>query len=418
MPDCRLHYLQPNLNYSSNHTLKLQKNMKEVYIISAVRTPIGSFMGSLSSLTATQLGAAAIKGALEKAGVDASEVQEVFMGNVLSAGLGQAPAKQAALYAGISNTVPCTTVNKVCASGIKSISFAAMSIMSGQNDVIIAGGMESMSNVPHYLTKSRFGYKYGNVTTIDGLAYDGLTDAYDQVAMGVSADATSEKYGFTREAQDEFAIQSYKRSAAATESGVFKEEIVPVEVPQRKGDPLVITEDEEYKRVNFEKVSKLRPAFNKEGTATAANASTLNDGASALLIMSKEKAESLGLKPIAKVVSFADASHEPKWFTTAPGKAAPKALELAGLKKEDIDYFEVNEAFAAVTMAFNKDMGLSEDKVNVHGGAVSLGHPLGCSGARIATTLLNVLKQKEGKYGMAAICNGGGGATAMVFEKM
>ncbi|WP_045113576.1 thiolase family protein [Microscilla marina] len=392
--------------------------MKEVYIISAVRTPIGSFMGSLSSLTATQLGAAAIKGALEKAGVDASEVQEVFMGNVLSAGLGQAPAKQAALYAGISNTVPCTTVNKVCASGIKSISFAAMSIMSGQNDVIIAGGMESMSNVPHYLTKSRFGYKYGNVTTIDGLAYDGLTDAYDQVAMGVSADATSEKYGFTREAQDEFAIQSYKRSAAATESGVFKEEIVPVEVPQRKGDPLVITEDEEYKRVNFEKVSKLRPAFNKEGTATAANASTLNDGASALLIMSKEKAESLGLKPIAKVVSFADASHEPKWFTTAPGKAAPKALELAGLKKEDIDYFEVNEAFAAVTMAFNKDMGLSEDKVNVHGGAVSLGHPLGCSGARIATTLLNVLKQKEGKYGMAAICNGGGGATAMVFEKM
>ncbi|WP_299465783.1 thiolase family protein [uncultured Microscilla sp.] len=392
--------------------------MKEVYIISAVRTPIGSFMGSLSSLTATQLGAAAIKGALEKAGVDASEVQEVFMGNVLSAGLGQAPAKQAALYAGISNTVPCTTVNKVCASGIKSISFAAMSIMSGQNDVIIAGGMESMSNVPHYLTKSRFGYKYGNVTTIDGLAYDGLTDAYDQVAMGVSADATSEKYGFTREAQDAFAIQSYKRSAAATESGVFKEEIVPVEVPQRKGDPLVITEDEEYKRVNFEKVSKLRPAFNKEGTATAANASTLNDGASALLIMSKEKAESLGLKPIAKVVSFADAAHEPKWFTTAPGKAAPKALELAGLKKEDIDYFEVNEAFAAVTMAFNKDMDLSEDKVNVHGGAVSLGHPLGCSGARIATTLLNVLKQKDGKYGMAAICNGGGGATAMVFEKM
>jgi acetyl-CoA C-acetyltransferase len=375
-------------------------------------------MGSLSSLSATQLGAAAIKGALEKAGVDASEVQEVFMGNVLSAGLGQAPAKQAALYAGISNNVPCTTVNKVCASGIKTISFAAMSIMSGQADVIVAGGMESMSNVPHYLTKSRFGYKYGDIKTIDGLAYDGLTDAYDQVAMGVSADATSEKYGFTREAQDAFAIQSYKRSAAASESGIFKEEIVPVEVPQRKGDPLVITEDEEYKRVNFEKVSKLRPAFNKDGTATAANASTLNDGASALVIMSKEKAEALGVTPIAKVVSFADAAHEPKWFTTAPGKAAPKALEMAGLKTEDIDYFEVNEAFAAVTMAFNKDMGISEDKVNVHGGAVSLGHPLGCSGARITTTLLNVLKQKDGKYGMAAICNGGGGATAMIFEKM
>jgi acetyl-CoA C-acetyltransferase len=278
--------------------------------------------------------------------------------------------------------------------------------------------MESMSNVPHYLTKSRFGYKYGDIKTIDGLAYDGLTDAYDQVAMGVSADATSEKYGFTREAQDAFAIQSYKRSAAASESGIFKEEIVPVEVPQRKGDPLVITEDEEYKRVNFEKVSKLRPAFNKDGTATAANASTLNDGASALVIMSKEKAEALGVTPIAKVVSFADAAHEPKWFTTAPGKAAPKALEMAGLKTEDIDYFEVNEAFAAVTMAFNKDMGISEDKVNVHGGAVSLGHPLGCSGARITTTLLNVLKQKDGKYGMAAICNGGGGATAMIFEKM
>lgn len=392
--------------------------MKEVYIISAVRTPIGSFMGSLSSLSATQLGATAIKGALEKAGVDASEVQEVFMGNVLSAGLGQAPAKQAALYAGISNNVPCTTVNKVCASGIKTISFAAMSIMSGQADVIIAGGMESMSNVPHYLTKSRFGYKYGDIKTIDGLAYDGLTDAYDQVAMGVSADATSEKYGFTREAQDTFAIQSYKRSAAASEGGIFKEEIVPVEVPQRKGDPLVISEDEEYKRVNFEKVSKLRPAFNKDGTATAANASTLNDGASALVIMSKEKAEALGVTPIAKIVSFADAAHEPKWFTTAPGKAAPKALEMAGLKTEDIDYFEVNEAFAAVTMAFNKDMGISEDKVNIHGGAVSLGHPLGCSGARITTTLLNVLKQKDGKYGMAAICNGGGGATAMIFEKM
>ncbi|OJJ20561.1 acetyl-CoA acetyltransferase [marine bacterium AO1-C] len=392
--------------------------MKEVYIISAVRTPIGSFMGSLSSLTATQLGATAIKGALEKAGVDASEVQEVFMGNVLSAGLGQAPAKQAALHAGISNTVPCTAVNKVCASGIKAISFAAMSIMSGQNDVVIAGGMESMSNVPHYLTKSRFGYKYGNVTSIDGLAFDGLTDAYDHQAMGFSADATAEKYGFTREAQDEFAIQSYKRSAAATESGVLKEEIVPVEVPQRKGDPLVITEDEEYKRVNFEKISKLRPAFQKDGTVTAANASTLNDGASALVVMSKEKAEALGLKPIAKIVSFADAAHEPKWFTTAPSKAAPKALELAGLTKEDIDYYEVNEAFSAVTMAFNKDMELSEDKVNVHGGSVSLGHPLGCSGARITTTLLNVLQQKGGKYGMAAICNGGGGATAMIFEKL
>lgn len=392
--------------------------MKEVYIISAVRTPIGSFLGGLSSLTAIDLGAAAIKGALEKAGVDAKEVQEVFMGNVVSAGLGQAPARQAAIFAGISNEVPCTTVNKVCASGTKAIMFAAQSIMLGHQDVIVAGGMESMSNIPHYLMKSRFGYKYGDTQLVDGLAFDGLRDVYDKHAMGVFADKTAEKYGFTREMQDEFAITSYKRSAAATESGVFKNEIVPVAIPQRKGDPIMLSEDEEFKNVKFDKIPSLRPAFSKDGTVTAANASTINDGASALVLMSKEKAEALGVKPIAKIVSFADAAHEPQWFTTAPTKAAPKALGLAGLDIKDIDLFEVNEAFSAVTMAFNKVMEVSSDKVNVHGGAVSLGHPLGCSGARIVTTLLNALDAKQGKLGMAAICNGGGGASAMILEKM
>jgi acetyl-CoA C-acetyltransferase len=392
--------------------------MKEVYIVSAVRTPMGSFGGMFAGLSAVDLGAAAIKGALEKAGVKPDQVMEVFMGNVCSANLGQAPARQAALKAGIPHSVPCTTVNKVCSSGIKSIMFAAQSIRAGGNDLIVAGGMESMSNIPYYVPKARWGAKYGDVSLVDGLARDGLIDAYNHQAMGTCADATAEKYGFTREDQDRFAIQSYKRSAAATESGEFRAEIVPVMVPQRKGDPLEITEDEEYKRVKFEKIPALRPAFNKDGTVTAANASTINDGASALIIASKEKVEELGLKPLAKIVSFADAAQEPEWFTTAPTLAAPKALEQAGLELSDIDYVEVNEAFSVVTMAFNKVMGLTEDKVNVFGGAVSLGHPLGASGARIVTTLNNVLQQKGAKRGMAAICNGGGGASAMIIERV
>lgn len=392
--------------------------MKEVYIISAVRTPIGTFMGSLAGFSATKLGAFAIKGALEKAGVDASEVQEVFMGNVLSAGVGQAPARQAAIYAGLSDSVPCTAVNKVCASGMKALSFAAMSIMSGQQDVIVAGGMESMSNVPHYLMKSRFGYKYGNVEAIDGLSFDGLTDAYDHSIMGLCGDATADKYGFTREMQDEFAIASYNKAIANTENGVFKDEIISVEIPQRKGDPIIMNEDEEPKKVRFEKIPSLRPAFKKDGTVTAANASPLNDGASAIVVMSKEKAEALGVKPIAKIVSFADAAHEPKWFTTAPTKAAPKALELAGMKQDDINLFEVNEAFSSVTMAFYTELGIDPTKVNVHGGAVALGHPLGCSGARIVTTMLNALDKQNKEVGLAAICNGGGGASAMIIEKM
>ncbi len=392
--------------------------MKEVYIVSAVRTPIGSFGGMFANVSATDLGAAAIKGALEKAGVEASQVQEVFMGNVCSANLGQAPARQAALAAGIGNTVPCTTINKVCSSGMKSIMFAAQSIMLGHGDLIVAGGMESMSRIPFYLDKARFGYKFGSGQLIDGLQKDGLTDVYNQQAMGICADATAKKYNISREAQDTFAIQSYTRTANATSDGSFAHEIVSVNVPQRKGDPLSITEDEEYKRVNFEKVPKLRPAFSKDGTVTAANASTINDGASALILVSKEKMEALGLKPVAKILSFADAAHEPEWFTTAPTKAAPLALKRAGLTKSDIDFFEVNEAFSVVTMAFNQVMDLNEDKVNVFGGAVSLGHPLGTSGARIVTTLNNVLQQKNGTLGCAAICNGGGGASAMVIERV
>lgn len=392
--------------------------MKEVFVISAVRTPIGSFGGVLAPVSAVELGSAAIKGALEKAEVAASEVEEVFMGNVVSANLGQAPAKQAALGAGIADTVPCTAINKVCASGAKAIMFAAQSIMLGQAEVIVAGGMESMSNIPFYLPKARFGYKYGNGELVDGLARDGLVDVYDQVAMGVFADKTAEKYQISREAQDAFAISSYKRSAAATESGAFKDEIVPVAVPQRKGDPLQITEDEEFKKVKFEKIPALRPAFSKDGTVTAANASTINDGASALVLASKEKVEALDLKPLAKIVAFADAAHEPMWFTTAPTLAAPKALKHAGLTWQDIDYVEVNEAFSVVALAFNQLMGLSEDKVNVHGGAVSLGHPLGASGARIVTTLNGVLQAKDAQFGLAAICNGGGGASAMVIERV
>ncbi len=390
--------------------------MKEAYIASAVRTPIGSFGGMFANIPATRLGVAAIKGALEKAGVPASEVQEVFMGNVCSANLGMAPARQAAIYAGIQNTVPCTTVNKVCSSGMKSIMFAAQMIQLGLADVVVAGGMENMSQIPYYIPKGRYGYKYGHGELLDGLARDGLTDVYDEIAMGVIADRTAEKYEISREEQDEFAVNSYKRAAAATESGAFKDEIIPVEVPQRKGDPLVISEDEEFKRVKFEKIPSLRPAFTKEGTVTAANASTINDGASALVLVSEAKLKELNLTPVARVVSFADAAHEPAWFTTAPTKAAPIALQRAGLKMSDMDFVEVNEAFSVVTLAFNKVMEVPIDKVNLYGGAVSLGHPLGASGARIITTLNNVLHHKQGKKGLAAICNGGGGASAMIIE--
>lgn len=392
--------------------------MKEVYIISAVRTPIGSFGGSLSSLTAVQLGSAAIKGALEKAGVDPKEVDEVFMGNVVSANLGQAPARQAAVGAGISYDVPCTTVNKVCASGMKSVMLGAQGIMLGLNDVVIAGGMESMSNIPYYVPKARYGYKYGNGELLDGLVKDGLWEAYYNFPMGNCADNTAKEMSISREEQDEYAINSYKRSANSWENGAFKDEIVPVEVPQLRGDPVVVSEDEEYKNVKFEKIPGLRPVFSKEGTVTAANASTINDGASALVLMSKEKAEELGVKPIARIAGFADAAQDPIWFTTAPSKALPKAIANAGLQKEDIDFYEINEAFSVVAIANNKEMGLDPEKVNTLGGAVSLGHPLGASGARIITTLNTVLHQKGGRYGAAGICNGGGGASAIVIEKM
>ena len=392
--------------------------MKEVYIISAVRTPIGSFGGSLSSLSATQLGSAAIKGALSKANVDAKEVEEVFMGNVVSAGLGQAPARQAALGAGIGTNVPCTTVNKVCSSGMKSVMFGAQAIMLGQADTIVAGGMESMSNAPYYVPKARYGYKYGHGQLIDGLMHDGLWEVYNQFPMGNCADNTAKEMNISREEQDEYAINSYKRVAKATEEGWFKDEIVPVEVPQRKGDPLVISEDEEYKNVRFDKIPSLRPVFGKEGTVTAANASTINDGASALILMSKEKADALGLKPIAKIRGFADAAQDPMWFTTAPSLAIPKAMERAGVKKEEVDFFEINEAFSAVALANNKELGLDAAKVNVFGGAVALGHPLGTSGARIIATLHSVMAKNSGKIGVAGICNGGGGASAIVIEKM
>lgn len=392
--------------------------MKEVYIASAVRTPIGSFGGMFAGLSAIDLGVTAIRGALERAGVPADQVDEVFMGNVVSGNLGQAPARQAALGAGIPSTVPCTTVNKVCSSGAKAIMFGAQSIMLGHADVIVAGGMESMSNIPFYVPKARFGYKYGNATLVDGLAQDGLNDAYNHQAMGFFADATAEKFGITREEQDAFAIQSYQRSAAATESGAFNGEIVGVSIPQRKGDPILITEDEEYKKVMFDKIPNLRPAFQKTGTVTAANASSINDGASALVLVSEEKMKELGLTPVAKILSFADAAQEPEWFTTSPTKAAPIALKRAGLTMADVDFFEVNEAFSVVTMAFNRLLEVDDSIVNVHGGAVSLGHPLGCSGARIITTLNGVLHEKKGKIGLAAICNGGGGASSMVIEAL
>ncbi len=389
---------------------------KKVVIVSATRTPIGSFMGSLSSLTAVQLGSAAIKGALDKINLDPSKVQEVFMGNVVQAGVGQAPARQAALSAGISETVPCTTVNKVCASGMKAVMHAAQAIALGDADVVVAGGMESMSNIPHYV-HMRNGQKFGPATLIDGMQKDGLVDAYDHNAMGVCADLCATEHNFSREDQDAFAIESYNRSAKAWSDGKFKDEVVPVSVPQRRGEPVIVSEDEEYKNVKMDKIPSLRPAFSKDGTVTAANASTINDGAGAMILMSEEKANELGLTPLATIKSYADAATEPKWFTTAPSKALPKALDKAGITKEDVDYFEFNEAFAVVGLANIKILGLDAEKVNINGGAVSLGHPLGCSGVRILITLLNVLKQNNGKIGAAAICNGGGGASAMVIER-
>lgn len=392
--------------------------MQEVFIISAIRTPIGSFGGSLSGVSATRLGATAIKGALEKAGIPADQVNEVIMGNVVSANLGQAPARQAARFAGLPDNIPCTTVNKVCASGMKAITFGAQSIMLGINDIVVAGGMENMSQIPYYIPNARWGYKYGNAELIDGLAKDGLTDVYDQNAMGVFADRTAAKYGITREQQDTYATDSYKRTAEATGNGYLASEIVPVEIPQKKGDPLRILDDEEYRKVVFDKIPGLRPAFTPDGTVTAANASTINDGATALILASETAVKRLGLKPIAVIRGFADAEQAPEWFTTSPTVAAPKALKMAGLNAQDISYFEVNEAFSVVALAFEKIMEVSHEKNNIFGGAVSLGHPLGASGARIVTTLCNVLQQKDGKYGLAAICNGGGGASALVIERL
>ncbi|MEM1219873.1 MAG: thiolase family protein [Bacteroidota bacterium] len=392
--------------------------MKQVYIASAVRTPIGSFGGVFAEVSATQLGAAAIKGALDKAGVSPDQIQEVFMGNVVSAYLGQAPARQAAMFAGIPDSVPATTVNKVCSSGAKSLMLGAQSIMLGHNDLVIVGGMENMSRIPYYMPKARYGQKYGHGQLVDGLVFDGLTDVYDQNLMGVCADNTAKKYEVSREEQDAYAIQSYQRAAATTDSGKFKDEIVPVMVPQRKGDPIEVSEDEEYKKVKFEKIPNLRAVFSKDGTVTAANASTINDGASAMVLVSEERMKELNLTPVARVVSFADAAHEPAWFTTAPTKAAPIALKRAGLAVKDMDYFEVNEAFSVVPLVFNKELDLDNERVNVFGGAVSLGHPLGASGARIITTLNNVLHQHGGRYGLAAICNGGGGASSVIIEKV
>ncbi|MES2762531.1 MAG: acetyl-CoA C-acyltransferase [Bacteroidota bacterium] len=390
---------------------------KEVYIVSAVRTPMGSFGGTLAGISATKLGAVAIKGALDKINLDPKLVNEVFMGSVMQANLGQAPARQAAKFAGLPDSVNCTTVNKVCASGMKAISLAAQAILLGDADVVIAGGMENMSSVPYYLENNRWGAKYGNGSVIDGLAKDGLTDVYGNVPMGNCAELCAKEYSFSREDQDAFAIESYKRSAAAWEAGKFKEEIVPVEVVTKKGTVL-FAEDEEYKAVMFEKIPGLKPVFQKDGTVTAANASTMNDGAAALVLMSKEKAEALGLKPLAKIKGYADAEQAPEWFTTTPSIAVPKAVEKAGLKMGDINYFELNEAFAVVGLANMKLMNLDASKVNVNGGAVSLGHPLGCSGARVIVTLINVLKQNNAKYGAAGICNGGGGASALVIENV
>ncbi|WP_336961530.1 acetyl-CoA C-acyltransferase [Chryseobacterium contaminans] len=392
--------------------------MKEVFIVSAVRTPMGSFMGSLSTVPATKLGATAVKGALDKIGLDPANVQEIYMGNVLQAGEGQAPARQVALGAGLSINTPSTTVNKVCASGMKAVTMAAQAIKAGDAEVIVAGGMENMSLVPHYYN-ARVATKLGDIKMLDGMVLDGLTDVYNKVHMGVCAEKCAADYNITREDQDNFAIESYKRSAKAWSEGKFNDEIVPVSIPQRKGEPVIFAEDEEYKAVNFDRISTLPTVFKKEeGTVTAANASTLNDGASALILVSKEKMEELGLKPLAKIVSYADAAQEPENFTTAPAKALPIALKKAGLEVSDIDFFEFNEAFSVVGLANNKILGLDASKVNVNGGAVALGHPLGSSGSRIIVTLINVLKQNNAKYGAAAICNGGGGASAIVIENI
>jgi acetyl-CoA C-acetyltransferase len=390
--------------------------MKKVVIVSAIRTPIGSFMGSLSSITAPQLGAIAIKGALDKIKLNPNLVDEVLMGNVVQAGTGQAPARQAAIYAGIPNTVPCTTINKVCASGMKAVMQAAQAIALGDAHIIVAGGMENMSLIPHYVYL-RTGQKFGPTTLIDGMQKDGLVDAYDNNAMGVCADACAVKYNFSREDQDNFAIQSYKRAEEAWNKGYFDAEVVPVEVPQRRGEPVMVTKDEEFTNVSIDKIPSLRPAFTKDGTVTAANASTINDGAAALVLMSEEKAKELNLKPLATIVSFADAAQEPEWFTTAPAKALPKALSKANLSLDEVDFFEFNEAFSVVGLANMKLLGLTDKNVNMNGGAVSLGHPLGCSGARILVTLINVLEQQKGKIGAAAICNGGGGASAIVIQR-
>ncbi len=390
--------------------------MKEVVIVSVARTPIGSFMGSLSTIPAPKLGAMAIKGALDKINLSPNEVDEVLMGNVIQAGTGQAPARQAAIFAGIPDTVPCTTINKVCASGMKAVMQAAQSIALGDTSVVIAGGMENMSLIPHYV-HMRTGQKFGPSTLVDGMQKDGLVDVYDQNAMGVCADDCAVEHDFSREDQDNFAIQSYKRSAEAWKSGKFTDEVVPVEVPQRRGEPIIVSEDEEYRNVKLDKIPALRPAFTKDGTVTAANASTINDGAAALVLMSFEKAKEMGLKPIATIKSYADAAQEPKWFTTAPAKALPKAIDKAGISLDDVDYFEFNEAFAVVGLANMKLLKLNDNNVNVNGGAVSLGHPLGCSGARIIITLLSVLKQNDGKIGAAAICNGGGGASAIILKR-
>ena len=392
--------------------------MKEVYIVSAVRTPIGSFGGTLAGLSATQLGSLAVKGAIQKINLDPKQVQEVFFGNVISSALGQAPATQVAVGAGLGYEIPCTLVNKVCASGMKAIMLGAQSIMLGHNDVVVAAGAESMSNIPYYLTKARYGYKYGNGEVLDGLTFDGLTDVYNRCAMGVCADNTAKEMNISRASQDAYAINSYKRAAAAWAAGKFKDEVIPVEITGRKGEVTVFAEDEEYKNVNFDKIPGLKPVFTKEGTVTAANASTINDGAAAVILVSKEKAKELGLTPIAKIRGFADASQDPMWFTTTPSLAIPKALKVAGVNAKDVGFYEINEAFSAVALANNSKLGLDESIVNVNGGAVALGHPLGASGARITITLANVLKQNNASIGVAGICNGGGGASAIVIERL
>jgi acetyl-CoA C-acetyltransferase len=392
--------------------------MKEAYIVSAVRTPIGSFGGALVNLPATKLGSVAVKAALARIQLDPREIQELFFGNVISSGLGQAPATQVAVGAGLGYNIPCTLINKVCASGMKAIMVGAQSVMLGQNDVVVAGGMESMSNIPYYLSKARYGYKFGNGELLDGLTHDGLTDAYNHCAMGVCADNTAKEMNISRQAQDEYAIHSYKRSAAAWASGKFKDEVIPVEITGRKGEVTLFSEDEEYKNVSFDKIPSLKPVFGKDGTVTAANASTLNDGAAAVVLMSKEKAKELNLKPIAKILGFADAAHDPMWFTTAPTLAIPKAMKMAGVNQKDVSYYEINEAFSAVAIANNIKLGLDAQRVNVNGGAVSLGHPLGASGARITMALANILKQNKSTIGVAGICNGGGGASAIVLEAL